>query len=263
MAMGIARVRQMVVAGLLCGLACTGSAADAPTRQLFTIRNHTQVLHVYGTRGGLPVIVSSGDGGWMHLAPHVAELLASRGCFVVGFDVKAYLAAFTSSGALHPGDVPPDYQRIVEFAAQGASTRPLLVGVSEGAGLSVLAATDARLKPAIGGVIALGLPDINELGWRWSDAIIYLTHGVPHEPSFSTAAIVDRVSPLPLAAIHSTHDEFVPAGQVQQVLARASDPKRLWMIDAADHRFSDKLADFDQSLLEAMRWVAATAPRQE
>ena len=36
---------------------------------------------VYGTRGGAPVIVSSGDGGWVHLAPHVAEVLAAKGYF--------------------------------------------------------------------------------------------------------------------------------------------------------------------------------------
>jgi type IV secretory pathway VirJ component len=28
--------------------------------------------------------VSSGDGGWIHLAPHVAEVLAAKGFFVVG-----------------------------------------------------------------------------------------------------------------------------------------------------------------------------------
>ena len=43
-----------------------------------------------------PVIVSSGDGGWIHLGPHVAEVLAAKGFFVVGFDVKAYLESFTS-----------------------------------------------------------------------------------------------------------------------------------------------------------------------
>ena len=45
---------------------------------------------------GAPVIVSSGDGGWIHLGPHVAEILAARGYFVVGFDVKAYLESFTA-----------------------------------------------------------------------------------------------------------------------------------------------------------------------
>ena len=75
-----------------------------------------------------------------------------------------------------------------------------MIGVSEGAGLSVLAASDPRMKTEIAGVIGLGLSDINELGWHWEDAVIYLTHGVPHEPTFSVAAIVDRMAPVPLGA---------------------------------------------------------------
>ena len=34
------------------------------------------------------MIISSGDGGWIHLGPHVAEVLAAKGYFVVGFDAK-------------------------------------------------------------------------------------------------------------------------------------------------------------------------------
>jgi type IV secretory pathway VirJ component len=45
------------------------------------------------------VVISSGDGGWLHLGPHVAEVLAASGYFVVGFDVKAYLSGFTSGTA--------------------------------------------------------------------------------------------------------------------------------------------------------------------
>lgn len=236
--------------------------AVAQTSEKVSIRGHVQTVRLYGSRGNPPVIVSSGDGGWMHLGPHVAETLSAKGYFVVGFDVKAYLSSFTSGAVtLRPDDEPGDYKVLVDFAARGASQKPLLVGVSEGAGLSVLAATDPRTREAIGGVIGLGLPDINELGWRWKDALIYLTHGVPKEPTFSTAAIIDRVAPAPLAAIHSTRDEFVPIAEVQRLIAAAKAPKRLWVVKAADHRFSDNLPEFDRCLVEAATWVAENATR--
>ena len=111
------------------------------------------------------------------------------------------------------------------------------------------------MKAAIAGVIGLGLPDLNELGWRSRDMLIYLTHGTPDEPAFSVTSIVDRVAPLPLGAIHSTQDEFVPVSEIQQVMAHAKEPKKLWIIKAADHRFSDNLAEFDQCLLEAITWI--------
>jgi dienelactone hydrolase len=200
--------------------------------------------------------VSSGDGGWIHLGPHVAELLAGRGFFVVGFDAKAYLESFTSrQSTLRPDDEPADYKVLADYASQGATQRPILIGVSEGAGLSVLAATDPRTRSAIAGVGVLGLPNLNELGWRWKDSLIYLTHEVPHEPTFSAAAVVGRVSPAPLAAIHSTRDEFVPLTEVRKVLDAAREPKRLWIVDASDHRFSDNLTEFDRCLIEAVEWI--------
>ena len=50
-------------------------------RQTVAIRGHQQSLYIYGSPRGEPVIVSSGDGGWVHLGPHVAEFLAARGFF--------------------------------------------------------------------------------------------------------------------------------------------------------------------------------------
>jgi alpha-beta hydrolase superfamily lysophospholipase len=230
-------------------------------RDTIAIRGHPQSLYLYGPQAGDPVIVSSGDGGWIHLAPHVAEFLSSRGFFVVGFDVKAYLSGFTSrDSALKTDEEPRDYRVLAEFAKRITGKKPILIGVSEGAGLSVLAATDPSTKADLRGVIGLGLPDLNELGWRWRDMLIYLTHGLPNEPSFSTSAMVDRVAPLPLAAIHSTHDEFVPVAEVERVMNRAREPKRLWIVNASNHRFSDRLEELDRRLLDAITWVKARSP---
>jgi pimeloyl-ACP methyl ester carboxylesterase len=231
-------------------------------RQTVAIRGHQQALYIYGSPRGEPVIVSSGDGGWIHLGPHVAAFLAARGFFVIGFDVKVYLSSFTSErSTLRPADEPADYRVLTDVARHATGRKPILIGVSEGAGLSVLAATDTGTKAEVAGVIGLGLPDLNELGWRWKDMLIYLTHRAPDEPSFSAAAIVDRVAPLPLAAIHSTHDEFVPVTEVERVLKAANEPKRLWIVNASNHRFSDNLDEFDRQLLEAIAWVKAHAPR--
>jgi alpha-beta hydrolase superfamily lysophospholipase len=251
----------MLVWLLVCLAGSSGRLASAQSRDTITIRGHAQTVSIYGQRGGQAMVVSSGDGGWIHLAPHVAEVLSTQGFFVVGFDAKAYLESFTArAAALKPEDEPGDYKLLADFAARGSTRKPILIGVSEGAGLSLLAATDPRTKAVLSGVIGLGLPNTNELGWRWRDAIIYLTHGVPSEPTFSAAAIADRVSPLPLAAIHSTHDEFVPLAEIQRILDAARAPKRLWIVSAANHRFSDNLAELDRRLLEAVAWVAANTP---
>ena len=155
---------------LLFTLALTGpilsERVPSPIVDSIAIRGHRQLIHVYGARGtGAPVLMSSGDGGWMHLAPQVAERLASRGFFVVGFDAKSYLESFTSgTSILRPQDVPGDYRLLAAYAAKGFTEKPILIGVSEGAGLSDLAATDTQTQQVIAGIIELGLSDLNELG---------------------------------------------------------------------------------------------------
>ena len=249
-----------MVALLLAAAVSTGVVATRT--DTVVLRDHPQIVHVYGDRGGAPVIISSGDGGWLHLAPHVAETLATRGYFVVGFNAKAYLESFTADAhTLNLDDVPRDYQSLVEFAARGSAVRPILIGVSEGAGLSVLAAVDPEMQRRVAGVVALGLPEQNELGWRWKDSLIYVTHGVPKEPTFRASDLIGKLTPVPLAAIHSTNDEFVPESDVRKLMAQAREPKRLWTVTASDHRFSGNLPEFDRRLLESIEWVKQNQPR--
>jgi pimeloyl-ACP methyl ester carboxylesterase len=233
-------------------------AAAEPATESLTLRGQTLDLHVYGKRGNPPVVLASGDGGWTHLAPQCAVILASNGYFVVGLDTKQYLSAFTKGeSTLRPGDVAGDFKSLVAYAATGATKRPVLAGVSEGAGLAVLAAADPAVKPAVLGVVGLGLPDQTELGWHFRDSLIYITHKAPKEPTFSSADVVAGLAPLPLAQLHSTHDEYVPLEEARRVYERAGPPKRMWVIDASDHRFSNQSTEFSARLIEAMDWVAA------
>ena len=252
--------RPLVFLGLLLVGGVTTSQAlvtlSPQTRDSVSIRGQQQTVSIYGRRGGQPIVVTSGDGGWIHLGPVVAEYLASQGFFVVGFDAKLYLESFTQgTSRLRVEDEPGDYKTLIGFASRVTGRKPVLIGTSEGAGLSVLAATDPINKDAVIGVIGLGLPNITELGWRWRDMAIYVTHRPPNEPFFTVTTVVDRLAPVPLAAIHSTHDEYVPLTEIERVLATASDPKRLWVVEAGNHRFGDNLAQFDRSLLEAVAWV--------
>ena len=242
--------------GAVLPVLVAASAAAAPATETVTIRGESQALRLYGKRGGPVAVVASGDGGWTHLGPSVAEFLGGQGYFVVGFDSRAYLSSFTKGGkTLSTADVPGDFAALVSFAASGAAGAPILIGVSEGAGLSVLAAADASVKGKIAGVLVLGLPDKNELGWRFRDSVIYLTKGIPNEPLFSAADVIGQVAPLPVAAIHSTKDEFVPVGEIRRVMDRALEPKRLQLIEAGDHRFSGGEEEFNRQLLAAIEWI--------
>src|SRR6185436_16089093 len=81
-------VLALVMWGGAAGLGANWAQPD-DRRPTITLRGHAQTLHLYGPADGAPVIVSSGDGGWLHLAPHVAQVLGPKGFFVVGFDTRA------------------------------------------------------------------------------------------------------------------------------------------------------------------------------
>ena len=242
-------------------LGLLAACASAQTEETANVRGKAQVLRLYGPPAGTPIVVTSGDGGFVHLGPAVAEFLASKGFFVVGVDARAYLSSFTSGGkTLSPTDVPDDYRVFVDRARQGRDVKVTLIGVSEGAGLSVLAAADPELRKSLLGVVGLGLPDVNELGWRWRDSIIYITKQAPNEPSVHAGDYVVRLGELKLAALHSTHDEFVPVEAVRRVLGAPAPTRRLWLIEAADHRFSNRQPEMQTALLEALEWIK-TPPR--
>ncbi|MCG6923011.1 MAG: hypothetical protein LJF15_18280 [Acidobacteria bacterium] len=243
-------------AALATSLLAAAPGLPTQTTETFTLRGHPQRLHLLGPEQGPPAVVSSGDGGWIHLGPRVADLLAIRGYSVVGFDVKQYLSSFTNERkTLATGDVPGDYRALVEHARRGHDVRVVLLGISEGAGLSVLAASDPNLAPMLEGVLALGLPDTNELGWRFSDSLIYLTKKTPKEPTFRTSDFIGVLSEVPLAALHSARDEYVPLEEVQRLMTQPGGPKRLWVVPAENHAFRGDNGFFERSLDEALRWI--------
>ena len=126
-------------------LPALAAGAASPATEAVTIRGQRQGLHVYGARGGPAAVVASGDGGWVHLGPDVAEFLSAQGYFVAGLDSKAYLSSFThGETTLNPADVPRTSPS--SWTSRLGGTDGRLAGVSEGAGLAVLAATDDTVK---------------------------------------------------------------------------------------------------------------------
>jgi type IV secretory pathway VirJ component len=254
---------------LLCAaiLAATAPPAaaqkDQPVRLLLADR--PQTVHIYRTAGPprAVVLLSSGDLGWMGFVVDVAEFLQAHNVAVLGLNTRAYLSSFTGNGkALDPIDIPGHYESLSRDAQRifAVSNAPVLVGISEGAGLSVVAAADANRQALYRGVIGLGLPASIELGWNtWKDWTIWITKGEPNEPHLTITPHVSRVSPLPMIFIQSKRDEFIPPQETHGLFTAAQEPKRMYSIDAKNHRFSDKQPELRSSLLDALEWIDSTS----
>ena len=254
-----------VVLALVALLA--GTAAPRPSSaDKLPLRGQTLTLSVYPAQGSArgTIIMGSGDVGWVGLAASMAEQLSAAGYIVLGVNVRQYLSSFTSGKShLQTSDVPGDYRAISEFAAQrGLLKHPVIVsGVSEGAALAVLAASDARNHAWIDGVITMGLPPTAELAWRWTDAASWITKRDADEPSFAPHEVIAGVSPVPLYMIQSTKDEYVTPADYERFRATAREPRQLVLIDAHNHRFTDRRPELDAAFTRGLAWVAQLASK--
>jgi alpha-beta hydrolase superfamily lysophospholipase len=246
---------------------CAGlSAPDAhatPSQPLsVTVRGQSLKLEVYVPRAGAPVkgtiIMASGDVGWVGLAVTLAEFLSDTGYVVAGVNVRQYLSVFADGAAhLQTEQIPGDYEQFAAaLRSRGWLARPtVLSGVSEGAALALAAATAPASRRWVDGVITMGLPATAELAWRWKDALTWMTKTDADEPSFSPHEIIAKVAPIPLWMLQSTSDEYVPEADYRRFERLATEPKRLVLIDAKNHRFTDKLPELKAQVRAGLVWI--------
>jgi pimeloyl-ACP methyl ester carboxylesterase len=252
---------QWVLAALLLCVARPLAAAGYRTENL-GLRSRPQTLYIYEPAGGtaarpFQVIVTSGDLGWLGISVDIAERLRDRGYRIIGFNARAYLASFTGkSSHLESADIPGDYKTIMNWATRDTSrpARFMMVGVSEGAGLVVAGFGQGQLDARCHGIVALGLPGNTSLGWRWTDFTTWITKRDPNEPMAETRNFLAGLR-VPVALIHSTHDEYDSIDKARSLFALLPGPKEFLAIDAMNHRFSDKVGDVLAAVEKCLLWM--------
>jgi type IV secretory pathway VirJ component len=230
----------------------------------FLLRTKTLTLTVYRPPAAVKgtILMGSGDLGWVGLAVKMSEFLVQQNYLVVGFNVREYLSTFTA-GSQHVSidDIRADYRAMSELLArEGLLRHPVLLsGVSEGAALAVAAAGDPKNRTWIDGVVTMGLPATAELAWRWVDMSSLITRRDVDEPSFAPYGYLGTIAPIPLAMIQSATDDYSTDADRAQLLDAAKPPKKMIMIGAANHRFTDKLPELRTELLGAIAWIMTAA----
>lgn len=76
---------------------------------------------------------------------------------------------------------------------------------------------------------------------------------------FETYALISRLDALPCAVIQANHDVYLPAARARQLFGPDTPLRRLYAIEASNHRFSGGKPAFDTALLDALSWIAASA----
>ena len=250
----------LLLSGASLARAASTEKLDVPVRgKVITLTIYHPKTAARGT-----IIMGSGDVGWVGLAVSMAEELSAQGFIVIGVNARQYLSTFTSGrDHLQAKDVPRDYKLFADrLKEKQLLVRPVVLsGVSEGAALAVLAASDPTNHAWIDGVITLGLPATAELAWRWTDLWASMVKKDADEPSFTVADVVPAVSPLPLYMIQSKKDEYVTPAEYEKFRAIAREPKQLVLIEASNHRFTDRRPELSRAFAAGLEWIAKIGQR--
>ncbi len=210
-----------------------------------------------GTSPSAAVVVASGIDGWRGLASDVGERLSTDGYAVIGLDTRSYLIEATRrSGALSPAAVAEDYLAVLRRVHEWFPDlqRVFLLGVSEGAGLALVAAADPRVGLQLAGVVGLETPGTVSLRspyWTWTS---WITH--KDEDSVPIAAVdyVAAVAPVPVAFIYGTHDMAGSTETAQTIFDRGGEPRRLAVIETERVLFDDAREQLFDTIHDCLAW---------
>ena len=220
---------------------------------------------VHSVAPDILVLYASGDGGWFGAAVDMFAQFGRDGYYAAGFSSRAFLNLERSTGELiNRGQIADEYRQIIAQARTAlglaTSTRTVLTGWSRGAAFAVLVGADRNLQPELAGVIAIGLPDEEELQVR-SDSDDTRIEGevakTTHRMRYDTYRLIPTLEAMPCAVIQSTRDDYLPAGEARRLFGPDTAVRRLYAVDARNHRFSGGNAQFGVALGDALQWVVA------
>jgi hypothetical protein len=250
---------------VLLALALPGCAANLPPSSrpfdgALSINARQLTVHFAneGAAAGRPLLVyTTGDAGWVRKDLAVYREMVSWGYPIAGISAPEYLAHLRGKRATTPERVADDYLRIIAFAQARmhveAAAPVVLVGVSRGAGLVVVAAGQAAVHEKLAGVVAVALTKEEE-NVRW----------LGHLPALRRPAIpvivelyeyLPLLGALPVAVVQSTRDSYLPADAAARLFGPDTETRRFRPIDARNHTFGGARREMYDALKESVEWI--------
>jgi hypothetical protein len=240
-------------------------------QRTMTLYDHPLDLHLARPaqlQPGTPLLLyATGDGGWRGKDVETYRRMIRWGYPVAGFSAPSYLQHLGYvSGTTTPGRLARDYQRLSEFAKQTlnlpTTTRTILVGVSRGAGLAVIAAGRPELNVELAGVMAVALTKEEEYVRHYRVKRGRSPSDMPTRElvEFQTYEYLDRLQSLPLVVIQSTGDAYLPADAARDLFGADTALRRFFAIRSRDHSFTDAREELFERMASSLAWMSRMPP---
>jgi uncharacterized protein len=200
---------------------------------------------------GAAVLVCNGNGGNRSLRAPLAAALAGMGFHVLLFDYRGY-----GGNPGHPTEegLAADARGALDYLAGRAEVDPARVvyfGESLGAAVALRLAVERPPAALVLRSPFASLAEVGQLHYPLVPVSLLL------RDRYDSAARAGRLA-APLLVVAGARDRIVPASHSRRLFAAAPQPKRLVVLDGADHNDHDLLAG--PRLLAELRQFLAGVP---
>ena len=228
------------------------------------LNHHGLLLHLATPPGppqGPLLVYATGDGGWHRNDLALFKVIVSWGHPVVGFSAHEYVTNFgNATDTTTPARLARDYLAIINLAKAELhlpATHPvILIGVSRGAGLSVVAAGQRTVQRELSGVLAIALTKEEEYVHWFRRTRGASVRASPDEPSMvEVYQYLPRLGQVPLYVIQSTHDNYLPAEKARALFGPDTNRHRFQPIESNNHNFSDAREEMYAAAREALAFL--------
>jgi hypothetical protein len=258
----------LVLVGCSCRLDLPIARNPIKTDTSMNLNNHPFDLRLFKPTqpyaGKVLIVYATGDGGWLGIGSDIFNWLAGWNYPVVGFSSRNYvhnLGYFSDTETTTPRRLVRDYQSIISFAegelGLPASTPVILVGISRGAGLAVVAAGEGGLNQRLAGLLAIALTKEEEhvMRNRTRRARSTTDPAARQRVMIQTYSYLTRIGSLPLMVLQSTNDGYLPADAARQLFGPDTALRKLRPIEAGNHSFSGGCQTLYQDAEDALKWM--------
>lgn len=241
-------------------------ATSHPFSAMLPMNGHPLTLHLAnpGAPPDRPLLLyTTGDGGWARKDLALYRQIVSWGYPTAGFSAPQYLKHLRSDETTTPERLGQDYARLIR-EAEARLRRPagapvILIGVSRGAGLEVVAAAHPAIRPVLRGVIAIALTREEEYV-RWRGLRLPGIRRPAKPVMLEIYEYLALLHGMPVAVVQSTRDRFLPADEAARLFGADSATRRFRAIDARDHSFGGSRRQMYDAAREALAWIVGDAP---
>jgi hypothetical protein len=225
-------------------------------------------VHFARPRAVLPLrpmlLYATGDGGFHGNDEAIFDALASFGYPVAGFSARNYLKNLGYvADTTTPQRLAADYRELIQFSKKSLmlpdATPVILVGVSRGAGLAVVAAGQPMVRGELAGVLAIALTREEEYVRHYLVHRGALPPGTPRRElvMIQTYEYLPRLSSLRVSVVQSTGDSYLPADKARELFGPDTSDRQLHAIDAWDHSFRGAREELYKQMEQSLDWISS------